>query len=291
MKVSIVIPVYNAERYLDECIRSALDQTHADTEVIAVDDGSTDGSAEMLKGYADRIQVVSKVNGGTASALNAGIARMEGRWFKWLSADDLLKPQAVETLAAASLRCGNPLHIVYGHMDKIDGAGRKVGESLVNGYSGLTDFERNVRLLYTFYGSAVAAMIPAAVFERVGVFDEQIGFDEDYEFWLRCCLLHGVTLHEIRDNVAAWRRHGGQISARRRAELGAKDDEIRRMVLDRLPGEERARYARAVGAYRARRRASLVLRRAARHSVWPVLPRGARSWIRRSYRGAAGGGA
>lgn len=291
MKVSIVIPVYNAERYLDECIRSALDQTHADTEVIAVDDGSTDGSAEMLKGYADRIQVVSKANGGTASALNAGIARMDGRWFKWLSADDLLKPRAVETLAAASLRCGNPLHIVYGRMDRIDGAGRKVGESLVNGYGGLTDFERNVRLLYTFHGSAVAAMIPAAVFERAGVFDEQIGFDEDYEFWLRCCLLHGVTLREIRDNVAAWRSHGDQISARRRAELGAKDDEIRRMVLDRLPGEERARYARAVGAYRARRRASLVLRRAARHSVWPVLPRGARSWIRRAYRGAAGGGA
>ena len=78
MNVSIVIPVYNAERYLDECVRSALDQTYPHTEIIAVDDGSTDSSPEILKGYADRIRVFSKENGGTASALNLGACRMSG---------------------------------------------------------------------------------------------------------------------------------------------------------------------------------------------------------------------
>ena len=90
--MSVVIPVYNARGYLDECIASALAQTHSDTEIVAVDDGSTDGSAEVLDGYADRISVHRKPNGGTASALNYARARMTGDWFKWLSADDLLRP-------------------------------------------------------------------------------------------------------------------------------------------------------------------------------------------------------
>ena len=288
MKASIIIPVYNAERYLDECIRSALDQTWSDIEVIAVDDGSTDSSPEVLKGYADRIRVVSKPNGGTASALNAGISHMTGDWFKWLSADDLLRPRAIELLADASARYKNRLHIVYGGLDVIDGSGRKIGEGYRGGTGRLTDFERNVRLLDAFYGSAVAAMIPAEVFAAAGMFDERIGFDEDYEFWLRCCLLHGATLRGIDDTVAAWRKHDEQITARRRAELGAKDEEIRRMVLGRLPGGERARYMRALRMYRARSRASLILRRAVRQTVWPILPSAVRGRIHRTYHGEQG---
>ena len=274
MKVSIVIPVYNAERYLDECVRSALDQTHPDTEVIAVDDGSTDASPEILKGYADKIRILSKPNGGTASALNAGIARMSGRWFKWLSADDLLKPQAAEILAAASLRCENPLHIIYANLDVIDANGAKTDQSASNHFNRLTDFGRNVRLLDVFYGTAAAAIIPAAVFARAGTFDEHIGFNEDYEFWLRCCLLHGTTLRGIPDNVAAWRSHGDQLSVRRGGDLRAKDEAIRAMVLARLPARERARYERAVRLHRARRRASEALRYAVRRTVWRAVPRG-----------------
>lgn len=62
MRVSVAIPVYNA-KYLDECLRSALNQTYGDTEVVAVDDGSTDSSGEILAGYADRVRVFHKPNG------------------------------------------------------------------------------------------------------------------------------------------------------------------------------------------------------------------------------------
>ena len=89
-KVSIVIPVYNTEKYLDDCIESALNQTYKEIEVIAVNDGSTDNSLEVLKKYADRIKIISKPNGGTSSALNVGIAAMAGEWFKILGADDVL---------------------------------------------------------------------------------------------------------------------------------------------------------------------------------------------------------
>src|SRR6185437_2092788 len=98
MKVSIIIPVYNTEKYLDECIQSALNQTYHDIEIIAVNDGSKDNSLNILEQYSDKIKIISKSNGGTASALNVGIKNMNGQWFKWLSADDLLHPTAIEEL-------------------------------------------------------------------------------------------------------------------------------------------------------------------------------------------------
>ena len=98
MRVSIVIPIYNAEKYLRECIESALNQKYEDIEVIAVNDGSKDNSLKILEEYSDRINIISKKNGGTASALNLGIKNMTGEWFKWLSADDVLYPNAIEEL-------------------------------------------------------------------------------------------------------------------------------------------------------------------------------------------------
>src|SRR5487761_2610644 len=98
MKLSIIIPVYNTEKYLKECIESCLNQTHDDIEVIAVDDGSTDNSVNILNDYAQKIKIIRKKNGGTASALNVGIKVMNGEWFKWLSSDDVLYNNAVEIL-------------------------------------------------------------------------------------------------------------------------------------------------------------------------------------------------
>ncbi len=96
MKVSIIIPVYNSEKYLEEAMKSALNQSYHDTEIIAVDDGSTDSSPEILKKYSDKITIVTKQNGGQASAVNAGIKASTGDWIKWLGNDDILYPNAIE---------------------------------------------------------------------------------------------------------------------------------------------------------------------------------------------------
>ena len=98
LMVSIVIPVYNAEKYLRECIESALNQSYKDIEIIAIDDGSEDNSLKILESFNHKIKIISKKNGGTATALNKGIKEMTGEWFKWLSADDVLYPNAVEEL-------------------------------------------------------------------------------------------------------------------------------------------------------------------------------------------------
>ena len=248
MRVTIAIPVYNAERYLDECLRSALDQTYRDTEVVAVDDGSTDSSADILDGYADRVRVFRKPNGGTASALNHAHRRMRGDWFKWLSADDALKPHAVEALAGAASSLDWPRdRIFYAMYDFVNERGRRVGRlgGAEPDNNARTDFERNAILLRRFYGNGITSMFHRSIFERCGPFDESIGLAEDYEFWLRCCLLHGCKMHLVRDNIARYRVHPSQLTRTRGGEVDAKNDRIRSMVLARMPDGLRERYVAA----------------------------------------------
>lgn len=99
--VSIVINNYNYGRFLQECIDSALRQTYTRSEVIVVDDGSTDNSREIIASYRDRVLPVLKENGGQASAFNAGFAASRGEIVIFLDADDLLLPEAAERVARA----------------------------------------------------------------------------------------------------------------------------------------------------------------------------------------------
>ena len=133
MKVSIVIPVYNTKPYLRECIDSALNQTYGDTEVIAVDGGSTDGSLDLLKEYGGSIRAVSLPGSGISAALNAGIRAMAGEWLKRLDSDDILAPGAVAALAAAAeqgaaARGTGPERLVpYGDSEEIGEDGSPLG--------------------------------------------------------------------------------------------------------------------------------------------------------------------
>lgn len=100
IQVSIVIPVYNAERYLAECLDSVLNQTLSEIEIICVDDGSTDGSSDILRQYADadrRIRCIRQENQGAGAARNLGMTRANGAYLAFLDADDLYYPNALET--------------------------------------------------------------------------------------------------------------------------------------------------------------------------------------------------
>src|SRR5262245_61685550 len=91
--VSIIINNYNYGRFLEEAINSALDQTYRKTEVIVVDDGSTDNSRQVIADHNDQIITVLKDNGGQASAFNAGFIRSHGEIIIFLDSDDILLPQ------------------------------------------------------------------------------------------------------------------------------------------------------------------------------------------------------
>ncbi|HET8814100.1 MAG TPA: glycosyltransferase family A protein [Solirubrobacterales bacterium] len=101
LSVDIVITNHDYARFLPPAIESALAQTHSDVQVVVVDDGSTDGSREVLSGYEDRVEVVLQERGGQAAALNAGVERCRGEVLMLLDADDVLRPHAAERVAAA----------------------------------------------------------------------------------------------------------------------------------------------------------------------------------------------
>ena len=99
--ISIIIPVYNAERYLTGCLNSVLAQSFTDWECICVDDGSTDGSGRILDAYAEhdeRFKVIHKENGGVSSARNVGLETAEGEWITFVDSDDELFPYSLQTL-------------------------------------------------------------------------------------------------------------------------------------------------------------------------------------------------
>lgn len=107
--VSIIIPVYNTRRYLAEALDSAIAQTHTDLEIIVVDDGSTDGSADIVRRYADRdsrIRVITQPNAGQSAARNAALDAAAGTWIVFLDSDDIMTADAVEIMLDAAARTG-----------------------------------------------------------------------------------------------------------------------------------------------------------------------------------------
>lgn len=96
--VSVIIPVYNAAKYLRESIESVLCQTYSDLEIIIVNDGSTDSSLEIAENYQNdsRVKIISSKNKGAAAARNIGIRNSNGAYFQFLDADDILPSNKIE---------------------------------------------------------------------------------------------------------------------------------------------------------------------------------------------------
>lgn len=97
--VSIVVPVYNGERYIDDCMKRLLEQTYAPLEILLVDDGSGDGSGGICDRYAaavSHVRVIHQENGGPSRARNTGIAHAQGKYLMFTDVDDLLQADAVE---------------------------------------------------------------------------------------------------------------------------------------------------------------------------------------------------
>jgi hypothetical protein len=128
MRVSILIDNYNYEAYVGQCIESALNQTYADIEVIVIDDGSRDGSMNVVRRYADRlVTVLEKPNGGQASAYNLSFERCTGDIVMWLDADDYLYPEAVDRI----VRAWKPgVSKVQFRLDLVNAQGHQLGRQL-----------------------------------------------------------------------------------------------------------------------------------------------------------------
>src|SRR5205085_2446307 len=109
-RVSVVVPIYNVEHYLEECLESLAAQTFQDLEVVMVDDGSTDGSAAIAEAFAardPRFKLMTRPNGGLSAARNTGLEAATGEFLAFVDSDDVVAPDAYEKLVATLDKTGS----------------------------------------------------------------------------------------------------------------------------------------------------------------------------------------
>ena len=248
--VSIIIPVYNGEIYLREAIESVLNQTYENTEIICVNDGSTDESLKILKKYKaeypDKIRVISQKNKGLSSAINAGLKIMKGKYYTKNDADDTLYPNAIEEYTRVAEEFGGQ-EVIYANFDWSDTQGNVIEQYKYNDYSHQSQKERNtILLLNGLFGNLGLDFIPKSVFDRCGLFDESIKLNEDYEFQLRICLVYDVVLRLVPKTLQKIRTNPESITRSTSwCQIESKNEMIQDKILKQLNTEEQKYYKNA----------------------------------------------
>lgn len=182
--VSVIITTYNRRAFLEGALRSVINQDYEDKEIIVVDDGSTDGSFEVVRSFPVRYEW--KENGGISSARNAGIALARGDYLSFLDVDDLWQKGKL-SVQLSGMATGN-FDISY--TDEIwVRNGRRLNQKKKHAkYSGFI-YDKCLPLCII---SPSSALIRRNVFDNAGLFDESLPVCEDYDMWLRICCRYPV---------------------------------------------------------------------------------------------------
>jgi glycosyltransferase involved in cell wall biosynthesis len=211
--VSIIIPVYNADKHLDETIRSAIAQTWPNKEIIIVDDGSTDNSLAIAQKF-DGLIIAKQKNKGASAARNNGLSLAKGEYIQFLDADDLLAPDKITSQIGALNK--STCHIALCHTvhfaDGSDYQKQKVNpEWYSHDFDDAADFLIKLyaswEIIYGFGGMIQpnAWLTPIDVIRKAGAWNEQLSVDDDGEFFCRAILAsEGIRFS---DTVNYYRKH------------------------------------------------------------------------------------
>ena len=202
MKVSIIIPVYNCEKYICECIDSVLAQDYPNMEVIAVDDGSTDSTPELLDTYADMITVFHQANKGAAGAINTGIELSEGYLVTWVGADDIYLPGRVSKLVRMFIE-RPAVGLIYTDYVTIDAEGKDIHAWQI---PELTQELLPRQLIIHNFINAATVMVRRGAYNLVGGYDEEMGADCDGDMWFRM-LKAGIKFARLPETTLKYRWH------------------------------------------------------------------------------------
>jgi glycosyltransferase involved in cell wall biosynthesis len=205
MKISLVTISFNQAPYLEQALRSVLDQDYPDLDYIVVDPGSTDGSREIIERYRDRItQVIFERDRGPADGLNKGFAAASGTVFGYLNSDDLLLPGALSRVAHA-FRKYPESDLIYGHGFVIDKAGRSLRRFRSDRFN----------LRRSAYGNSIimqqAAFWRSGPFRAVGGFNVGNRLSWDGEFWIDMARA-GMRFQRVDEYWAGFRLHDQSIT-------------------------------------------------------------------------------
>ena len=204
--VSVIIPAFNQGHYLGEAIQSVLDQTYPDFELIVVDDGSTDKTAQVACSFSDpRVHYIHQENRGLSAARNTGILRSSGEYLTFLDSDDRFLADKLETLVNAMQQ--NPvLGFVAGQAVLIDENGLPLGK-VFN-----TPLPKNpVHLLLWNPLHVCSVLLRREWQEKVGLFDESLQAYEDWDMWLRLARV-GCRMGWVPHPVSFYRFHTRQMT-------------------------------------------------------------------------------
>jgi glycosyltransferase involved in cell wall biosynthesis len=189
-KVSVIVPAYNAEQWIEETLISIQLQTIINIEIIVVDDGSNDQTSAIVNRYLNsdpRIRLLSQENQGVGAARNLGLNASSGEFIAPVDADDLWHPKKLELQLEKLEKAGDHVGLVYSHFSNIDEIGIKTGDSAT------VDIEGNVLfsiILTNFIGNGSVPLVRASVLREVGPFltriDQEDGEGcEDWEMYIR----------------------------------------------------------------------------------------------------------
>ncbi len=206
-KVSVVIPTYNHARYLPYALDSVVNQSYANLEVIVIDDGSTDGTSEVVKPYRSKINYIYKANGGTPSALNLGLSVAAGKYICWLSADDALMEHKVSKQVGL-MESDPSLGFSYTSFVVIDANGTKQYD--VNSVYYLNKQEMVTKLMAGCFINGSSVMMNGSALKVVGGFDEGLPQAHDYDLWFR--FLRHYSCGFLAEPLLAYRWHGENMS-------------------------------------------------------------------------------
>lgn len=254
--VTVVTPSYNQADYLEETIRSVLNQSYSYLEYIIVDGGSTDGSVEIIRKYSDKLAWwISEPDQGQTDAINKGFAKANGDILAWLNSDDTYLEGAISE-AVDYLEANPEVGMVYGDANLINDDGNILGRFPAR----QTDFRKLMRGFVHI--PQQAAFFRAKLWHQVGPLDPTFYFAMDYDLWVRLSQLS--TLHYHPRLWANFRLHGGAKS------LEADDRCWPEMVrVHRREGGNRFSW--------------LALKAAIRPFVYGWMPLNLRLWIRQNF--------
>ncbi len=213
--VSIVTPSYNQSRFLEETIVSALSQDYPRLEYIVVDGGSTDGSVEIIRKYADRLAYwVSEPDRGHADAVNKGWRRATGDILAFIYSDDVYAPGAVRK-AVNWLGEHPDTEIAWGDAWIIDERGRQIGVLPGRNFDYAT-FVREAKGII----NQPSTFMRRSVFEKVGPLNESLHYLMDFEYWIRAG--QGCRIQYVPEMLSSFRVHRTSKTVDAKARLGAE---------------------------------------------------------------------
>jgi len=198
--VSTIVPVHNGARYLHQALESLRSELTPGDEIIVVDDGSTDGSAELAASWKGPVQVLKQTNAGPAAARNRALTAASGEWIAFLDADDLAMPDRLARLGP-HLFGPNGADLVYG------GQRRFVSPDCIP--PGAPASPETDEPIACVLGAVLARR---AVFDRVGVFNPELRSGEVIEWFARAQAGH-LHIQEVPGAVFRRRRHANNLSA------------------------------------------------------------------------------